>query len=778
MSVDDAAAAPQAAGPLSIPPAALAAAKDQGSIRFVENVVSALPAGDYEVLVGQHVANSSGSGDNPFDELYLNRHRFRVEGPRFRLDADAVRSVFPPPDSQGEYEGVVPHVVLERMTLPWERSAGPPGSNDGAPWLALLVLEDSDPGAPAAPPSGVSPWQAQTSTVASLHAAALPQGWLSYPGFSLESWERDDEACEVLDLPVALWQAIAPAYDELRWLAHARRVSSGGCSSETVPANGDLAVITGNRLPRRNQRATAHLVSLEGMAALLPDAHGALPLAAEVTHVRLLSLRSWSYASVEPLQTFAQTLKQLSVGPLQLPWREAADLAPSALTPLVRSALAKGYTALDHRGFDGQTTLAWYRGPFLPNAGAAAKAAPVIQVGTPISRATDLLCVDADSGLVDASYAAAWQLGQLLALRDQGFATALVRWKHANTLAAAAALERAVLEQQLGVLLDLPEDALAASAVPQIDHHSAALLSRIDKTMPRVDARPQPVAAYHRPSDAVQRHERLGTDPEAWAGRRGAKAVPPAITQWLGRLRLLHGVPFNYLVPEESMLPVESLRFLALDADWVSAAVDGAFSIGRSSKAVAGHDVALHEAVHAAGVSGDSATPVTGFLLRSAVVSGWPALQVTARDVDGAELEARLMIHLTPSLLLYLAAGQLHSVEISEPPEGMHFGISIEPARVVHAADAGKDCYKLVRHIVGDDAGRVVDGTEFIVSMRPPATGRVLDILATVARMREALTPAERPASPAPLEFTSAEFALQMIEGVQSVRFTNPGVGS
>ena len=182
------------------------------------------------------------------------------------------------------------------------------------------------------------------------------------------------------------------------------------------------------------------------MAALLPDAHGALPLAAEVTHVRLLSLRSWSYASVEPLQTFAQTLKQLSVGPLQLPWREAADLAPSALTPLVRSALAKGYTALDHRGFDGQTTLAWYRGPFLPSAGAAAKAAPVIQVGTPISRATDLLCVDADSGLVDASYAAAWQLGQLLALRDQGFATALVRWKHANTLVAAAALERAVLE--------------------------------------------------------------------------------------------------------------------------------------------------------------------------------------------------------------------------------------------------------------------------------------------------------------------------------------------
>jgi hypothetical protein len=33
------------------------------------------------------------------------------------------------------------------------------------------------------------------------------------------------------------------------------------------------------------------------------------------------------------------------------------------------------------------------------------------------------------------------------------------------------------------------------------------------------------------------------------------------LNNWLARLKLLYGVPFNYLVPDEGMLPPESIRF-------------------------------------------------------------------------------------------------------------------------------------------------------------------------------------------------------------------------
>jgi hypothetical protein len=48
---------------------------------------------------------------------------------------------------------------------------------------------------------------------------------------------------------------------------------------------------------------------------------------------------------------------------------------------------------------------------------------------------------------------------------------------------------------------------------------------------------------------------------------------------------VLHGVPFNYLVPDEGMPSPESIRFFYLDMNWVDALLDGAFSIGRNLSA-------------------------------------------------------------------------------------------------------------------------------------------------------------------------------------------------
>ena len=77
-------------------------------------------------------------------------------------------------------------------------------------------------------------------------------------------------------------------------------------------------------------------------------------------------------------------------------------------------------------------------------------------------------------------------------------------------------------------------------------------------------------------------------DPAAIADALGDVEVPADIAAWLGRLLTLAGVPFGYLVPDEAMLPPESIRFFRLDENWVRALLDGAFSLGRNLTVEAG----------------------------------------------------------------------------------------------------------------------------------------------------------------------------------------------
>ena len=68
----------------------------------------------------------------------------------------------------------------------------------------------------------------------------------------------------------------------------------------------------------------------------------------------------------------------------------------------------------------GEKTVSWYRGPLVP-----LNYDKPVQIQEPVSCADELLRYDPDIGLFDTTYAAAWQLGRLLALQNQSFALAL-----------------------------------------------------------------------------------------------------------------------------------------------------------------------------------------------------------------------------------------------------------------------------------------------------------------------------------------------------------------
>src|ERR1700728_2204022 len=135
--------------------------------------------------------------------------------------------------------------------------------------------------------------------------------------------------------------------------------------------------------------------------------------------------------------------------------------------------------------------------------------------------------------------------------------------------------------------------------------------------------------------------------------------MPPYMELFLSHLRLLVGVPFDYLVPDERLLPDESIRFFYIDRSWTDRLVDGAIAVGkigtREQAHHQGHAPAvnqqidlterivrtiqrgLHSFTDAKSSNDQKATPadtITGFLLRSSAVSGWPHMDVRAYRTD------------------------------------------------------------------------------------------------------------------------------------------------
>lgn len=164
---------------------------------------------------------------------------------------------------------------------------------------------------------------------------------------------------------------------------------------------------------------TAYLVSLEGFQKYL---YGKSLV--EAKKVRLAVLASWSFFC-EGENNFKYLMNNLSEGLLQMP--VSSELTKQAKkdegAKEVEDAFKLGYMALNHHIRNGKKTVSWYRGPLAP------------LFYRKLETYGFLPCADAalrynyNTGLLDASYAAAWQLGRLLALQDQHFARAIYHYR-------------------------------------------------------------------------------------------------------------------------------------------------------------------------------------------------------------------------------------------------------------------------------------------------------------------------------------------------------------
>ncbi|MCB9285187.1 MAG: hypothetical protein H6563_14010 [Lewinellaceae bacterium] len=711
-------------------------------VDFIENKVPGLTSGDYTVQVTQDLQATGVQKGTSFKSIKMP---FSVRGDRFSLKPTDVTSVYPPPASLGAHSNILPQIALRRNTLPWERWVTEPDKSalknvKKIPWLALLVFNENELKSKDA--------NASTSDIEQ-GSIILLKDFMSK--MDIESGENDQDKIKVIYASKSLLKDLIPSSTALTHLCHVREsslrlnldpatakvgdtlyyeiwdfqktrlhhaeklvlnpanpaggqlqalLSPGalppGAYSIVVKVNNNLinpqsispqkitvspndefghqvAIVVANRLPQPGARSIVHLVSLEKR---FKEENGKYVFdfgnAGEEDLIPLVTLKSWSFSCVSDTHNFDQLLTNLAEkgkgdtqNTLRLP------LLPQPGNETANGYLQSGFVPLPHFFRRGGKSVSWYRGPLIPG---IPKTSFLTDGLLPASCSDALLGYNDMYGMFDVSYAAAWELGRSLALRNKKFSTSLYNWKR--------------LHQQQLLLAEQQE------MHPHLPFHA-------DTSLP--------------------------------AG------MPADLDAWFSQISLLKGLPFNYLVPDERMLPVESIRFFSLDQDWIDCLIDGAFSVGRVTPGNASMDKILQARL-------SPSKTVSGFLLRSYVVAGWPTLNVEGSSnlPKEAELPMLRMERLSPSVLLCLFEGSVDKVDIYQRPEMLHLGFGPNPTKNLRNAQGSDDKPpEIAPELLGN---RVVDVETLFSKIQGESF--------TLGFVR----------------FTAAQFALSMLDGAQKVR--------
>ena len=441
---------------------------DPGQMYLYDNVTPPLLDNSYRWRVSTNVDYQVTPAPNPAPpppppyDLPEAQGYFNVEGPRFRLDPTEVAGVFPPRNGHGAFNESIPHIVLQRRTLPWERAFDPQNqllpqvTQDPAlpaldleetPWMAVLLFEESE----------------CTITPNVAVETALPAGVVS--GLNPPPGTKVD----IVTASSALVDSLLPSVLELALLTHARQVSVEDRELNVAGGDGWFSVVMSNRIPEEGKKYVACLVSVEQRVDVVP----ANPPAAQAFHPIFLEPAA---KSEKPAFTASRTTASDRIVTSSVPGRGIVstigginhignitivgnpgiihfqlqtsfillyswkfecsqagtfrELMQGLNVSMFGNPNSQGKPQLTDTGHlrikvadrAGETETCWYRGPLVPFQLTRDPLGPYHSADQ-ARRAT------AETGAEDISYAAAFECGRLLAASDGRLAQELMRWR-------------------------------------------------------------------------------------------------------------------------------------------------------------------------------------------------------------------------------------------------------------------------------------------------------------------------------------------------------------
>ncbi len=460
----------------------------KGAMYLFDYVTPPLEPGPYRMEVSTTV------GYDATTKVLDDKKYFEVVGPRFSLDASEVAGVVPPRNGRGPFQATLAQIVIKRRTLPWERKIGtippaqvtnplPPGYP--VPWVTVLLFEDGE-------------YELLENVPLENVVSQTVFDKLGKPANVL---------CTAVEADVSLVKGMMPSVEELQLLSHVRWVNIDDRELNVEGSNGWFSVVMTSRLPKPGAKCRACLVSLEGRTDLvkaelpetmlpqtepnprmpamdmrLGDVKAGLPyyllesqmppvwgtiIAAPIAKTRLVVLHSWQF-TCEGEGTFYDLMQGLDVALMG----KVDEAGKPAITDTA-------HLRFPHKDRSGVDETVWYRGPLAPfeltrdtlgpyhSADQCRRAAP-------------------ETGAEDISYAAAFEVGRLLAASDARLAQELMKWRREQYKQSARAT--VISELQNAVALDIPvvmAEKLHSPLVPIVA--TAALQQLVDGAGPVAD---------------------------------------------------------------------------------------------------------------------------------------------------------------------------------------------------------------------------------------------------------------------------------------------------
>lgn len=344
-------------------------------MRFINYIKPILRAGGYKVSATQNV-------ETPQSDEFHTEENFYVASRAYTLAADDVFSVTPSENEVGDLSHMIPFITLKSRTLPWEYRISDDINGVPVPWLALIVISAHE----EITESDITVKELLSHTPSGVffpNKELLPEAVL----------DKEDDVCHVLDIPKDLYFSIIPGYEDMVCLTHAKRVNLADTEDNVAAMDGDFSVVMANRFIPSGEneilQSTVHLVSMMG-APREP--------ASDIDSIRLVSLYRFHVFSIcDHSESFGELIESLSKNTGSIGYDQNNEI------------LRKCYLPKKHYTRSGECTYSLYRPPLIPydNSGSS--------YGSKYT-ADGHLIYDPKNGILDVSYAAAFQIGRLISL--------------------------------------------------------------------------------------------------------------------------------------------------------------------------------------------------------------------------------------------------------------------------------------------------------------------------------------------------------------------------
>ncbi len=710
--------------------------------KIVQCFLPPMVAGTYQVEAHQNILRNKES-----IQTITKTFDFGVDAARFTLNASDIYSVYPPANRSGIYTGHLPHIVFSRRTLPWERTIDGklpifqqketpsekknPIASPPVPWMTLLLFDEDEMQSlkiNMGSLADILPSKTKDTIIRPeiFNKTAVAKGVLK-----LMEWENDTDGCFTIDITKTQFERYIPSMESLSFLAHAKEVSiqhkdqNGIADQNTENGTGMFSVLVGNRVLTSGKNHTAIVVSLEGYTDYLENTPSKKTIPDTHT-VRLVVLAHWNFDNSGDTN-FLELVNGINM--------RSMKIERGTQIPTLKPYFESGHTPLGHLTRAGATTVSWYQGPFVP------RLSSTTSKKITFTASDSALRYDQTTGLFDVSFAAAWQLGRILGLQNKEYARTIGAWR----------------------LSQIQQDT---------ENHQRKTINTIINDNTQISVKDK-LIRY------LGKHLEVEVPVPEVVSQNNVEAIPEDVITFLTELYKLNGVPFSYLVPHEFFLEREhkiggkkylgTLATFYIDPNWIEALIDGALSIGRLNNT----DDILNQVI-SQGLLQEfmdqkseeqlkknerRVLHMTGFLLRSDLVSGWRGLEIEAHNSNNELIPALRFERIDDDVFLGIFGGNIASITIRQPFEGLHFGVKIDTNAQ----------YKYQKNIKNEDGSnkKYTDGTADVNQELSNGLiqNDVIDIAGLASVMKEKLIAKQwMTGKAAKIPFTSAEFAYQMVD--------------